>query len=250
MPLPALSLSGLSREPGTSWAGGPRAAIEWAGGIGYRRLALDLTAAGIRPRELDRSARRGIAALLRRAELAVVGCDLLIPADHFISPGHVDRAIEASIHAIEFARELAALCEARPLITLELPGESEARSIIGASAEREGVLVAQLSAEEVGREGWSRLALNLPAVMGEGGDGAGSIGSQGDSLAQVRITDLVDGVRRPLGTAGGKLEPLALVAAIAAASYGACDPVIEVRGIAEQHTAAQTSLSAWPDSLL
>src|SRR5690606_13026801 len=87
----ALSIAGVRDDPALKGAG-PRAPIEAAAKAGFRAVALDASAAGLRPRDLDRSARRDLAALLRRLELAFAGLDLWIPPEHFASPEHADRA--------------------------------------------------------------------------------------------------------------------------------------------------------------
>jgi len=249
MPAPALSLSGLSRDAGAPWAGGPKAALGWADRVGFRRVALDLTAPGIRPRELDRSARRGLGGHLRRVELAVVGCDLVIPEGHFADPAHTDRAVFAAVAAIEFARELSSLCEAEPVVTVALPMEGEARGTVGAAAEREGVKIAELMGDgaEPRAEGWSSVALDVAAVLAAGGDASGEIGRLGDDLRQARIADLIDGIRRPLGARGGRLDAVALAGAIAVCERA--DAVIDLRGMSDQDAGARSALAAWPRGL-
>lgn len=249
MPAPALSLSGLSRDAGAPWAGGPKSALAWADRVGFRRVALDLTAPGIRPRELDRSARRGLAAHLRRAELAVVGCDLIIPEGHFADPAHTDRAVFAAVAAIEFARELVGLCDAAAVVTMPAIADGEARETVGAAAEREGVVVAELigAGAEPQAGGWSSIALDLPAVLAAGGDASGEIGRLGEELGQARIADLIDGIRRPLGAPGGRLDAVALAGAIAVCERA--DAVIDLRGMSDQDAGARSALSAWPRGL-
>ena len=73
----SLSLAGLTPREGVAME--PRAAIEWAAGLGYRAVQLDGAAAGVRARDLDRSGRRDLAALLRRLQLGFSGLDLWIP---------------------------------------------------------------------------------------------------------------------------------------------------------------------------
>lgn len=89
----------------------PRAEIEWAAHVGARAVQIDATRAGLRPRELGRSARRDVASTLRRCGLAFSGLDLLIPPLHFVDPAHADRAAAALRAALELAAELADLCE-------------------------------------------------------------------------------------------------------------------------------------------
>ncbi len=88
-----------------SMAGGDaRDRIEAARRLGCRAVHLD--AMLLKPRDLDRSARRDLAAYLRRAELAVTGWDLIIPAAHWADPARVDRAVAATLAAIDLADEI------------------------------------------------------------------------------------------------------------------------------------------------
>jgi len=105
----SLALSRCRINPALAEMGG-RALIAWSGeSSGYRCVQLDARILDMRPRLLDRSARREVAFLLRRAQLDVSGLDLWIPPTHFGDPVHVDRAVGAVIEAIEFAAELSGL---------------------------------------------------------------------------------------------------------------------------------------------
>lgn len=76
---------------------------------GVESVHLDATLPGLRPRELDRSARRDLCAILRRHGVRASGLDLLIPASHFADPALVDRAAEAVRAAVALVAELSAL---------------------------------------------------------------------------------------------------------------------------------------------
>lgn len=124
LPIPPLALAVTGLEPlsaglaaagsatsGSAVAGAPRVdlrgAITVARQAGYRGLVLDATDPQTRPRELDRSARREIASLLRRNDLACAGVDVFVPAEHLKNPATVDRAVNAVLGAIELAADLA-----------------------------------------------------------------------------------------------------------------------------------------------
>lgn len=143
----SISLAGLRRDdPTLPWAAGARAAVDWAGTLGVRAVQLDATAAGLRPRELDRSARRDLAALLRRRELELSGLDLWLPGEHLIDPAHVDRAAGAIVAAIGLAAEIAPLAGgvAGRCVSVMLPAKigRDVLAQIGAEAERQGVRLA------------------------------------------------------------------------------------------------------------
>ncbi|MFT3684963.1 MAG: hypothetical protein QM783_08570 [Phycisphaerales bacterium] len=75
-------------------------------------MQLDGTVAGMRARELDRSARRDVAATLKREGAAFSGIDLWVPERHFVEAAHVDRAVRAVSEACGLAGEVARLTEA------------------------------------------------------------------------------------------------------------------------------------------
>jgi sugar phosphate isomerase/epimerase len=116
----ALNLAGISfSDPLSPAATQPRARVEWAAVHGVRAVQLDATVPGLRPRELDRSARRDIASLLRRLELAFAGLDLSIPVSHFADPAMLDRAVKATQDAITLAADIATLSPSPSGITAD-----------------------------------------------------------------------------------------------------------------------------------
>ncbi len=121
-----------------------RSVIEWTARTGFRGILLDAARTGLRPRELDRSARRGIASLLRRLELDLGGVELWIPPEHYASSEHNERAINAACAAIDLTAELASLTAADRTLTLTLPAEGadEAVETIAHAAHRAEVRLA------------------------------------------------------------------------------------------------------------
>ncbi|MFN9972216.1 MAG: hypothetical protein ACK58T_20235, partial [Phycisphaerae bacterium] len=112
----SLSISGLpipdARERLTS-------AAEAAARAEIPALHLDATLPGIRPRELDRSARRDLLAIVKRHNVSLTGCDLFIPPTHFNSPQHQQRAADAVRQAIAFAAELRSLGALAAMVCIE-----------------------------------------------------------------------------------------------------------------------------------
>lgn len=112
----SLALTGLpipdARERLTS-------AAEAAAHAGIPALHLDATLPGIRPRELDRSARRDLVAIVKRHNVSLTGCDLFIPPTHFTSPQHQQRAADAVRQAIVFAAELRTLGATAAVVCIE-----------------------------------------------------------------------------------------------------------------------------------
>src|SRR5262245_10456016 len=86
-----------------------RAQLTLARTAGCRAVQLNGAAAGLRARELDRSARRDLAATLKRAEVGFSGVDLFVPPEHFGAMAHQDRAVSAVVGAVELAAEISGL---------------------------------------------------------------------------------------------------------------------------------------------
>lgn len=113
---PPISVAMVGLDPAQAGVGGVapsgarvRAMLAWLSKSGARAVRIDATAAGIRPRELDRSGRRDLGALLRRSELVFAGVDLFIPPEQFLKPDAADRAVSAVLGAIDLAADLSQL---------------------------------------------------------------------------------------------------------------------------------------------
>jgi sugar phosphate isomerase/epimerase len=250
LPLPRLPLSlalvGItSAEIGTD----PRAQIAWAGGAGYHAVQLDATAATVRPRELDRSGRRDVAALLRRNDLVSSGVDLFIPSDHLTDPAHADRAMGAMLGAIVFCAELAELTGGMPVLSTVLPHEPEADGIvrtIAEAAQSHGVRVADCAwppSERHGAEspigvGVDPATVSLAGDVGEGiaRDPAAAVSSLRGRLAGVRLSDIAASGRVAPGE--GRLDELAYVVAIATSAHRGY-LVVDLRGVRRQGEVAR-----------
>ncbi|MDI1288966.1 MAG: hypothetical protein PSX37_03315 [bacterium] len=102
----AISIAGLDRAEGAPWSGGPRQQIDWALSLGVGAVQIDGTIAGLRARELDQSARRDLAAVLRRSGAMCSGLDIWVPAAHFVDAGQQDRAVDAITEACGLAADL------------------------------------------------------------------------------------------------------------------------------------------------
>ncbi len=144
-PIPDISVS----LAGVAFEGPPRtrliAGISWIATLGVRIAHLDATAPGTRPRELDRSAQREIASMLRRESLGFSGVDLWIPREHFVLDAHADRAVSAAMEAIGFAGTVGSLVHSgrAPVVSLALPaGASDVRTLLADASARAGVRIA------------------------------------------------------------------------------------------------------------
>ncbi|MEO1008315.1 MAG: hypothetical protein AAFX79_07090 [Planctomycetota bacterium] len=217
--------------------------VAWASAAGFRAVQLDATHPQTRPRDLDRSARRDVAALLRRHEVACSGVDLWIPPEHFATREHIDRATAAVIDAISFARELAGLVRATPAACVALPTEpdADAMAAIRAAAERHDVRVADHAwpAPEAGDVG-----LDPAMAILAGADPVAVVASLGPRLAHARLSDAGTLGRAPLGSAGGRLDVDAYAAALAVSAPDA-PLVLDTRMLVDPAEAALSGLAAW-----
>ena len=87
--------------------------------LGFRAVTLSAAQTGTRPRELDRSERRGLMAELKRLELHCDSIDLFIPPEHFTSSDTMERAIHAVQDALDLGSDLGA-----SVLFVRLPHES------------------------------------------------------------------------------------------------------------------------------
>lgn len=105
----------------------PRLSMQDIANHGFTCIQLDAVSAGLRPRQLDRRARRDLAAFLQRCGLQASGVDFFVPHNEWIAPDRVDRAATAAIAAIEMAADLDRL----PL-SIALPVEELASDVADA----------------------------------------------------------------------------------------------------------------------
>jgi sugar phosphate isomerase/epimerase len=252
MPLPlAISIAGLERAEGAPWESGPRAAIEWAAGAGFQGVALDGAAPGLRARELDRSARRDLAALLRRLQLRFGGIDLWIPAEHYTDPARAERALEATLAAVDLCAELGRLSEVAGMPAVSLPmsaeGAESPRRAVEAHAETRGVVVALYtfgSAAEFVAGSPVGAGVDPAAVLLAGGDPAKRVSELGASLKVARLSDATGIGRAPIGASGTRLDRLAYSAALAVGGYPR-EVVLDLRGLRDQAAAAARARELW-----
>jgi sugar phosphate isomerase/epimerase len=197
--------------------------------MGYRQVQWPATLEGLRPRDLDATARRGVRSDLARAELALSGVDVWIPTGHFLEPETLDRAVGALTAAIEFAASLAGRTPTRPVVSTQFPSAEERKAAgkrgtaladaigtLAAIAEREGIDVVDHAVGAPGPVAWGLdpvlafAASNDPVqLLVAGSSGRGR-------LRSVRLSDLMrSGLRGPIGEPGdARLDVTALQAAL------------------------------------
>ncbi len=191
-----------------AFAGSPRVALDRLAALRFRHVQLSATQPGLKPRELGRSARRDLAALLRRLEISAAGLDLWIPPGHYVDPRHADRAVAAVMGAIELASVLG-----RCPVSLRLsetgggePLDSVVKTI-GQGGLHHGVEVADHSVPPAQGEGIG-VGIDPVAWLIAGEDPVAAISAHAGRLISVRLADLsTTGARAPIGGQnGGRLE--------------------------------------------
>ncbi|HRQ71642.1 MAG TPA: TIM barrel protein [Phycisphaerales bacterium] len=232
--------------------GEARAQIEAVAAAGYRWVQLDAAAPGLRARELSRSARRDLAALLRRCELSLSGLDLWIPEDHFASPEHADRAVAATTQAIALAADLAALTAAPGrIVSIRLPqvtADGVEQSLLDA-AQRFDVRIADHALpvrEPASADSPLGVGVDPAAVMIAGEDPAALTARIGNRLASLRLSDL-DAAGSRVAPGHGRLDIDAYIAAASVAGWEG-PPVLDLRGVGSPERAMSEFLGEWGKS--
>lgn len=264
----SLALLGVAEPEGL------RAQIEWAAKLHadrpgapdeasdeagrFRALQLNAAAPECRPRLLGRSARRDLAALLRRSELSCSGVDLFIPPDHLTDPAHSDRALSALLDAIDFAAEMAELTRGGPVLSTLLPDAEDAaapvNSALSALRERassQGVRIADcrwpLAKRHEPADSPIGVGVDVAQVLLDGsilGDPAREVSRLGPRVVSIRVSDASASGRAEVGSRGGRLDVLALSVAAATGGYRG-SAVVDVRGLRDAARGATAALAAW-----
>lgn len=217
-----------------------RSRIAWAAEQGFRAVQLDATA--IKPRDLDRSARRDLAATLRRHELTLAGLDLWIPANHFARSETLDRAASALVDAIDMAADLVDLvAESCRVVSIELPRDMDqiALGAILARADARSVSVADHAWPRPSDSDGAGVSPDLtsgplmlgvdPAAMLLAGDDPSTIASRrAASIASARLSDL-SSIGRVL-PGNGRLDIFAYRIALETGGYRG-PVVLDLRGV-------------------
>lgn len=244
---PPLSLA-LASLRSSAIGGEPRAPIEWAAGAGFRSVAIDAAAAGMRPRELSRSARRDLAALLRRLELGLSGIDLWAPSAHFVDPALADRALGAALAAIDLASDLKSLNGSGGCLSLTLPRElpeTTLHTLVTHASDR-GVRLADHTwpPREPPRGDALGVGIDPASVLLAGDNPAKCAARLGERLACARLSDASEVARVEPGRGQGRLNDLAYVVALHTAKH-AGPVVLDLRGVPDPTAAAPRVLAWW-----
>ena len=252
----AVALTGVcDAAPAQRSPGGIREALAWAHESGFRGVCIDATIAGLRARDLDRSARRDLAASMRRVGLASAGVDLFLPPDHLMDSRWVDRAVAAAIGTLELSADLASLTHGHAVVCMNLPPTDSPpawKAVLVAEAQRVGARLADCAwprSAHADPSGPMGIGIDAAVVLAGGADPAAELARAGDMVAAVRLSDWDGASRVPLGR--GRLDELAFRVAI-----HTCAPpgmvTVDARGTSDGRAAAERAAArcgaARPDS--
>jgi sugar phosphate isomerase/epimerase len=232
-----------------------RGVLAWLAKAGARGVRIDATMPGVRPRELDRSGRRDVGALLRRSELSFGGVDLFIPPEHFLKPETADRAVSSVLAAVELASDLVGLAAGAIVtrlasgsptsVSLVLPAKllPDIRAALADHATSRGVRLADQAwpIVESGGEASDAIAVGLdPATaLASGADPIVVAAKLGRRLACARLSDIAGGAvigggRVAPGT--GRLDVMAYLVTLATIGYEG-HVVLDVHGLRDPASA-------------
>lgn len=235
--------------------GAVQESLEWISASGIRGVQLSATHAGMRPRELDGSARRDLRATLRRLELVCSGIDAWIPPDQWSDSATMERAVDALRQVCRLAEELD-----RVPVSLALPGKdadaarearrSDAVAAVVQAANVHGVLLADMA--------WSTgspraevpyppvgVCIDPAAILASARRPFPVVTGASGRIAGARVVDLLrTGHRGPLGDSDGQLDVTEYRVALESAGCTAL-PVIDARQWTEPRAGALRSLAVW-----
>ncbi len=228
-----------------------RGALRFIADSGYRFVQLSGALAGLRPRELGRSARRDLRARLGRMGLGISGIDLWVPSEHFADGERCERAVNALKDVIELAADLGRVGVSTALPSGGEDGEGDVNGVVGEIADRAdtcGVLVTDYG------DGGGEV---MGGVMGEvemigwGIDPAMSILRGGDPVAEVLGMGCVGGARFSDADGAGRVEPglgrldvMGYQVALVTAGYGGA-VVVDLRGLGDARGGAVRARARW-----
>lgn len=235
-PMCSVSLAGLTLHAAAPWGADARSALAWACASGVQAVQIDATMPGLRPRELDASARRDIRALARRLGVSVSGVDLFIPPTHFIDAAHLDRAMNAARAALELARDLAEHSTSAVVAT-ELPEKCSDDTIaeLRTATQRVGATLADCAWPprngRVNDADAIRIGIDPAAIIARGEDVANQVAKLTAVPAHARLSDLGASGRVEAGK--GQLDMTTYCVTLSTRGFSA-PLVIDLRGLRDQ----------------
>lgn len=231
-----------------------RATLEALSGWQFASVQLSAAQPGLRPRDLDRSGRRELSALLARQGLMLGGFDLMIPPKDWLDDVSVDRAVSATLATLELAADLG-----RPSVSIALPVgalSNDVKQTLITGADGRGVALAVHAEDEL-----EALALWLEAedqpMLGAGIDPAAAMACDLDPAdAALRVAKHLKVARlddyAPVSAGGGGRCPIGegnldLLSYRATLSTIEATPhiVVELRDLADPIAGLSKAMAAW-----
>ncbi len=233
----------------------PRSALRAASALGYQAVQLDVSVPGLRPRDLDRSGRRDLAAVLRRLDLHLSGVDLWIPPSHFGDPANAERAISAVEQATSLVAELSTLVgpgligpQAGRVVCVTLPSAlaPDALALLSGAAARQGVRLADHTwpSAHASSEGPIAQGIDPASLLSVGVDPSAAIAGVKPVIAAARLTDSGEIGRVIPGSRQGRLDIQAFGVSLSVRGFSAC-VVVDTRGLVDPDRGARDALSLW-----
>jgi sugar phosphate isomerase/epimerase len=224
-----------------------RRQVEWAGTQAFAGVVIDATHPESRPRDLDRSARRDLAALLRRVELRAAGVELWIPQEHFRSSDHLERALQAVQGACSLAADLASLTSGDAVVHLQLPATPFADAIeaLADASQRLGVRIADYAwpvTSEFDPAGLVGLGLDPAAVLTSGADPVQAVLENAQSLIAARLSDVSRS--GPTVPGAGRLDLHGYIGAVST-TIPSSPIILDLRGVPDPLAGAESLADSW-----
>ncbi len=221
----------------------------------FTALQLDAALSGIRPRDLDQRARRDLTALLARHDLRLAGLDLFVPRRHYLADEHIDRALSATVAAIELAADLG-----RVPVSLAMPVADMPRDALDAvvnAADGHGVRVAVHAEDQLDELlAWVKdvdlpcvgCGLDPAALITHGQDPLDALQQVGSRLAIGRLSDAGAGDAVRCLPGAGELDVIAYRIAIDLNTARTGPVVLDLRGLGNTLQAAGDAKTVWDDA--
>jgi hypothetical protein len=229
------------------------AGLALARACGATGVLLDGARAGLRARELSRSARRDVAARVRREGLVCAGVDLWVPPGHFALAGTVDRAREAVREAFALAAEVGALSAlaGRARVSVELPGTGASGGVAGGlealrtdladEALRAGVVLVDHGVTDAPAHAGLQVGLDVGALLLAQRDAVMELARLGERAGLLRWTDAGRSCVCPPGQ--GRMDALALRAIVA--MHAGTLVALDGRGLPDPAGAVRAGAQVW-----
>jgi hypothetical protein len=236
-----------------------QAAVAKLSESGFRAVQLDGTLAGIRPRDLSVRARKDLLALLTRRGLRLSGLDLFIPRKHFLESQHVDRAMAATLSAVELAADLG-----RVPLSIALPAkdvDAGVKSALVEAADGHGITLAVHAEDQLDAlAAWVAgvdlpclsIGLDAAALLGLSKSPVDTVHAHARALGAARLADVAQGGDGPGGSrcvlGQGELDVLQYRLALDLAKRRTGPVVLDLRGLDDPLRGAISAAKTWDDA--